>query len=93
MPPGTSGRNTPWASWPEKADRDEGYLFYTGWLVHQVNNIFSFQDAHGTGRAITYGGTCSVIKNTVGVQEELEGLLSLTGALTDPLVCGEEGQR
>ena len=31
--------------------------------------------AHGTGRAITYGGTCSVIKNTVGVQEELEGLL------------------
>jgi len=76
---------------PEKADRDEGYLFYTGWLVHQVNNIFSFQDAHGTGRALTYGGTCSVIKNTVGVQEELEGLLNLTGALTDPLVCGEGG--
>jgi phospholipid/cholesterol/gamma-HCH transport system substrate-binding protein len=73
---------------PDKADRDEGYLFYTGWLVHQVNNIFSFQDAHGTGRAITYGGTCSVIKNTLGVQEELEGLLSLTGAVTDPAVCG-----
>ena len=76
---------------PEKTERDEGYLFYTGWLVHQVNNIFSFQDAHGTGRAITYGGTCSVIKNTVGIQEELEGLLSLTGALTDPVVCGGEG--
>jgi phospholipid/cholesterol/gamma-HCH transport system substrate-binding protein len=73
---------------PEKTDRDEGYLFYTGWLVHQVNNIFSFQDAHGTGRALTYGGTCSIIKNTVGIQEELEGLLSLTGALTDPAVCG-----
>jgi phospholipid/cholesterol/gamma-HCH transport system substrate-binding protein len=78
---------------PEKTERDEGYLFYTAWLVHQANNIFSFQDAHGTGRAITYGGTCSIIKNTVGIQEELEGLLSLTGALTDPVVCGEGGAR
>ena len=73
---------------PDKADRDEGYLFYTAWLVHQGNNLFSFQDAHGTGRALTFGGTCSVIKNTLGVQEELEGLLSLTGAVTDPAVCG-----
>ena len=76
---------------PDKSDRDEGYLFYTGWLVHQVNNIFSFQDAHGTGRALTFGGTCSVIKNTVGAQEQLESLLGLTGAITDPLVCGGEG--
>jgi len=73
---------------PEKTDRDEGYLFYLAWLVHQANNIFSFQDAHGPGRAITYGGTCSVIKNTLGVDQQLEALLGLTGAVTDPLVCG-----
>ena len=42
------------------------------------------QDAHGPGRPLTIGGTCAVIENTVGVQEELEALLGLTGALTDP---------
>ena len=73
---------------PEKTDREEGYLFYTGWLVHQVNNIFRSLDAHGPGRPVTYGGTCAIIENTLGASEELEALLGLTGALTDPLVCG-----
>jgi phospholipid/cholesterol/gamma-HCH transport system substrate-binding protein len=73
---------------PEKEGRDEGYLFYTGWLVHQVNNLFRSQDAHGPGRPITYGGTCAVIANTLGASEELEAIFGLTGALTDPAVCG-----
>jgi hypothetical protein len=73
---------------PEKADRSEGYLFYTGWLVHQVNNLFRSLDAHGPGRPVTYGGTCAIIENTLGASEELEALFGLTGALTDPLVCG-----
>jgi phospholipid/cholesterol/gamma-HCH transport system substrate-binding protein len=73
---------------PEKADRDEGYLFYTGWLVHQVNNLFGNTDAHGPGRPITYGGTCATIGNTIGATEPLEALFGLTGALTDPALCG-----
>jgi len=73
---------------PEKQGREEGYLFHTGWLVHQVNNLFRTLDAHGPGRPVTYGGTCAMIENTLGVSEELEALLGLTGALTDPLVCG-----
>ena len=73
---------------PEVKDREEGYLFHTGWLTHQVNNLFRSQDAHGPGRPVTYGGTCAIIENTIGAQEELEALLGLTGALTDPLVCG-----
>jgi phospholipid/cholesterol/gamma-HCH transport system substrate-binding protein len=73
---------------PEKADRDEGYLFYIAWLTHQVNNLFGNVDAHGPGRPITYGGTCSVIANTLGAQEELEALFGLTGFLTDPALCG-----
>ena len=74
---------------PDVADRDEGYLFYLGWLTHQVNNIFSFQDAHGPGRAITYGGTCAIVQNSLRLQPELEGLLGLTGAITDPAICGD----
>lgn len=73
---------------PEKADRDEGYLFYAGWLSHQVNTLFSASDAHGPGRPITYGGTCAILQNTLGAQEELEALLGLTGVLTDPALCG-----
>jgi phospholipid/cholesterol/gamma-HCH transport system substrate-binding protein len=73
---------------PEKADRDEGYLFYTGWLIHQVNNLFSATDAHGPGRPVTYGGTCAILQNTLGAEEELEALFGLTGALTDPALCG-----
>ncbi|MDQ3742370.1 MAG: MlaD family protein [Actinomycetota bacterium] len=80
--------NTNGREGPDVADRDEGYLFYTGWLIHQVNNLFRSLDAHGPGRPITFGGTCAVIENTLGASEELEALLGLTGALTDPLVCG-----
>ena len=76
---------------PEVEGREEGYLFHTGWLVHQVNNLFRNQDAHGPGRPVTYGGTCAVVANTLQLQPELEGLLGLTGALTDPLVCGKSG--
>ena len=77
---------------PEKADRDEGYLFHAGWLFHQVNNLFRSQDAHGPGRPITLGGTCQVLESTVTTnapQIPLEGLLDLTGALTDPALCGK----
>jgi phospholipid/cholesterol/gamma-HCH transport system substrate-binding protein len=77
---------------PDKADRDEGYLFYIAWLTHQVNNLFGNVDAHGPGRPITYGGTCAVIENTLGAQEELEALLGLTGVLTDPALCGKGGR-
>ena len=73
---------------PEKEGREEGYLFHTGWLVHQVNSLFRTTDAHGPGRPVTFGGTCAIIENTLGASEELEALLGLTGALTDPTVCG-----
>jgi phospholipid/cholesterol/gamma-HCH transport system substrate-binding protein len=75
---------------PENPNRDEGYLFYSAWLSHQVNHLFGSQDAHGPGRPVTYGGTCAVIQNTVQDQVELEALLGLSAFLTDPLLCGGE---
>ena len=73
---------------PDDPDREEGYLFYTGWLVHQVNNLFKSLDAHGPGRPVTTGGTCAILENTLGASEEMEALFGLTGAFTDPAVCG-----
>ena len=71
------------------AGRSEGFLFDLAWVGHESNNLFTNQDAHGTGRPITTGGTCAVIRSSVASQPELEELLGLTGVLTDPTVCGE----
>jgi phospholipid/cholesterol/gamma-HCH transport system substrate-binding protein len=76
---------------PDEADRDEGYLFYFGWLGHQTNNLFQNSDAHGPGRPITTAQTCQVLTQSVGAAPQLEALLGLTGALTDPNVCGGSG--
>ena len=46
---------------PEKADRDEGYLFYTR-LARPPGQqpLLATPDAHGPGRPITFGGTCAI---------------------------------
>jgi phospholipid/cholesterol/gamma-HCH transport system substrate-binding protein len=77
------------AEGPEKADRNEGFLFSLAWVGHQSTNLFSSQDAHGPGRPITTGGTCGIIRSTIASQPQLEDLLGLSGALTDPRICGE----
>ena len=41
---------------PDKADRDEGYLFCLAWLPHQSANIFSTADAHGPLRPSLVAG-------------------------------------
>jgi phospholipid/cholesterol/gamma-HCH transport system substrate-binding protein len=82
------GDNPDGAQGPDVADRVEGYLFDLAWVSHESDNLFSNQDAHGTGRPITTGGTCAIVRSTVQSQPELEELLGLTGVLTDPNVCG-----
>lgn len=85
------GNNPNGAEGPDVTNRSEGYLFDLAWTSHQSTNLFTNQDAHGTGRPITSGGTCGVIRSTVNSNPQLEELLGLTGVLTDPNVCGESG--
>ena len=73
---------------PGAANRQEGYLFWLAWVGHQTNNLFGNADAHGPGRPFTQGGTCATIKQTVELRPEMEEILGLSGALTDPRVCG-----
>jgi phospholipid/cholesterol/gamma-HCH transport system substrate-binding protein len=75
---------------PEVPNRDEGFLFYIGWLAHQTNHIFKNQDAHGPGRPLTLGGTCATLFQAVDLNPAFEGVLGLTGVLTDPLICGPQ---
>jgi phospholipid/cholesterol/gamma-HCH transport system substrate-binding protein len=43
--------------------RDEGYLYWLGWLAHVGNSTFSSQDAHGVYRHVFLIATCNTIKS------------------------------
>jgi phospholipid/cholesterol/gamma-HCH transport system substrate-binding protein len=43
--------------------RDEGYLYWLGWLAHVGNSTFSSQDAHGVYRHVYLVATCNTIKS------------------------------
>jgi phospholipid/cholesterol/gamma-HCH transport system substrate-binding protein len=69
---------------PDKAARDEGYLFWFAWLAHQGVNIHSTSDAHGTMRPIALAGTCNTLASYVAEQPQMEFLLNLTPILGSP---------
>ena len=43
---------------PGTPGRDEGYLYWLGWLGHVGNSTFSPQDAHGVYRKLYLAFTC-----------------------------------
>jgi phospholipid/cholesterol/gamma-HCH transport system substrate-binding protein len=47
---------------PEKAGREEGYLFWIAWVTHQTVSVFSTGDAHGSYRPVFVGGPCGVLE-------------------------------
>jgi phospholipid/cholesterol/gamma-HCH transport system substrate-binding protein len=48
---------------PGTPGRDEGYLYWLGWLAHVGNSTFSSQDAHGVYRHVYVVATCGTIKS------------------------------
>ncbi|CAA9503642.1 MAG: hypothetical protein AVDCRST_MAG67-2330 [uncultured Solirubrobacteraceae bacterium] len=66
---------------PEKAGRDEGYLFHLGWLTHQTANLQSIDDAHGPMRPIFLTGTCSTLTSLVNDLPQAEFALGLSPLL------------
>lgn len=72
---------------PGTADRDEGYLYWLGWLGHVGNSTFQYQDAHGTYRKIYLTLTCESVtailqlSPLVPVITGLDQLLGPTGIL------------
>jgi phospholipid/cholesterol/gamma-HCH transport system substrate-binding protein len=65
--------------------REEGYLFWTAWLLHNGNSVFSTSDANGPFRPITVGGTCSTLKQFANQAPAMQ--IDLLAAITDPRIC------
>ena len=71
---------------PDKAGREEGYLFWIAWLQHNGAALFSTADANGPFRPVSLGGTCGVLKSLAGENPPLNQ--TLLPALTDPSSAG-----
>jgi phospholipid/cholesterol/gamma-HCH transport system substrate-binding protein len=74
---------------PDKADRQEGYLFWLAWVDHMANQLFSSSDANGTFRPVTLGASCATIEQVVKEQPQLEFLSMLTPILTSSEACAK----
>jgi phospholipid/cholesterol/gamma-HCH transport system substrate-binding protein len=75
-PPGTPGR-------------DEGYLYWLGWLSHITVNEFSTQDAHGSFRRVYMTSGCNTVRSLVALDPTgglASGLIQLVtpGAVCEP---------
>ena len=69
--------------------REEGYLYWLGWVVHNTNSLFATSDAGGPIRRTLQLGSCSTytsIAETNGVTT-LEQILGLQGILNDAGLC------
>lgn len=67
---------------PDAAGREEGYLFWLGWVTHQGANLQSIDDANGPLRPVFLTGTCKTLTSLVNDQPQLEFALGLSGLLT-----------
>jgi phospholipid/cholesterol/gamma-HCH transport system substrate-binding protein len=71
---------------PGTAARDEGYLYWLGWLGHVTNSTFSSQDAHGVYRHIYLLLTCGTAESIVA-SSPLAPLATGLGAVVNSPGC------
>ena len=72
--------------------RQEGLLFWLGWLTHNTNSLFATSDAGGPIRRTVQLGSCTTygaIAQTNGVAT-VENILGLQGILNDTNLCPAE---
>jgi hypothetical protein len=64
---------------PLTPNRDEGYLYWLGWLAHVGNSTFQSQDAHGLYRHIYLTVTPCTAKGIIGSSPLAPVLAAITG--------------
>ncbi|MEA2443626.1 MAG: phospholipid/cholesterol/gamma-HCH transport system substrate-binding protein, partial [Thermoleophilales bacterium] len=67
--------------------RDEGYLFWLGWVAQNTTSLFSTSDAQGPLRRFTIFFNCTSIREQLATQPAGGPLLGLSNALNDPGLC------
>jgi phospholipid/cholesterol/gamma-HCH transport system substrate-binding protein len=80
------GSNPNGAEGPGAAGREEGYLFWLGWLFHQTVNLQNVEDANGPMRPIFLTGTCGTLTSLVNNNPLAEFGLNLSPVLATQ--CG-----
>jgi phospholipid/cholesterol/gamma-HCH transport system substrate-binding protein len=68
---------------PDKADRQEGYLFWLAWVTHQTANLINVDDANGPLRPVFLTGTCQTLITLIDDEPQLEFLMALSGVLKE----------
>jgi len=78
-------------SFQQDLNRDEGLLFWLGWVAHNTNSMFSTSDASGPYRRFIILATCTTYQQLLldnGAAAPLvEDALGLKGLLSDTGLC------
>jgi phospholipid/cholesterol/gamma-HCH transport system substrate-binding protein len=72
----------------QNLNRNEGFLYWVGWVGMTTDSMFSTSDALGPFRRALFGVTCDTIKNQLADNPAAGPLLGLSNAINDPLLCG-----
>src|SRR5688500_6809551 len=57
---------------PDKAYRQEGYLFWLAWVTHQTANLINVDDANGPLRPVFLTGSCRTLISLIVDGPQLE---------------------
>ena len=68
--------------------RDEGYLYWLGWVAQNTTSLFSTSDATGPFRRALAGFNCTGIQETLSAQPAAGAIIGLTNILNTPGLCG-----
>ena len=72
---------------PGTSGRDEGYLYWLGWLGHNANSVFQGGDAHGFYRRIYLSATCSSMRSIL-LSSPLEAIVTpFAPIISNPTIC------
>jgi phospholipid/cholesterol/gamma-HCH transport system substrate-binding protein len=74
------------------ADRDEGYLFWVGWVAQNTVSLFSTADARGPFRRAYFGTTCDLVREEVAHTPAAGVLLGFNELLAPTGLCAGGGQ-
>ena len=69
-------------------ERDEGYLFWVGWVAQNTVSLFSTSDAQGPFRRAVFSLTCATIREQVQTNPAADTLVGFIEPLSNPTLCG-----